>query len=610
MVRQASRKAVSFSPDEAAQLDPEILKRCAADRWFSIETMLKISNKKGELVPCKVPDLVRAHLDASGEIALMLKGRQQFLTSSCDAMFYEEMVAGEGINVLALNLTDKKAQENLKRVLDFDQFRHPSLKELTHSHYNATEGFGYVEPRCEFKSATIKNDSTPAQADLIGRTGSYRRVRWTEAAFSRHYRTVKRALLDTMPRNNRKLVIETTGNGAQGGFYEDFMEVVTHGQPHPTLANCWVFGNVTAHFMAWLQHHEYFLEKSSVEPTSLPSNVRDVLLGCEAEHRKEMIAAGLTPDEIERRVNWMRLVLVEEKGLLTDPEGAVKNFNREYPANYRHAFQATGSCWFSLNRIDSLREFFKKENERRNLPLRFKLLSQDGKEPKPMPGNEIEVFELPEKGWKNRYLGALDVASGEEDSDKAAGGIFDRYLMKWVAVFHGALTPYQAAACLMGLGMYYDWALLAWENNSLGLGVTEYLLEHSYPNLWKEYPDSTNVMDYGWHTGPESRKLMTGEAKILFEHPRQPMLMPYLPFYAEASAFQVPPGKTKPEAITGAHDDLVMMYCIGAVVHKMMPEIVLPKSNRKAAPGEQSISALANFRRATRDRRTAGHRNF
>jgi hypothetical protein len=613
LVRVAARaKRQAFTEEDLGQLDPKLLKECAENKWKAIETFFKISNKNGDLVPCKIPSLIQRHFDASGEVALFLKGRQQYLTSSADAYMFEDMISGDGLKVLALNLTDKKAAANFKRVLDFDQHRHAALKELTHS-FKDSEGLGYNESRGMFRSATIKNDSTAEQAELVARSETYQRARWTEAAYSRHYLVVKKALLDTMPRQNRKLIIETTGNGAQGGFYLDFIEVVTNGKPHPHIPNCWVMGKVTAHFLAWFQHDEYLQDASTCDPNSLAPHVRDILLNNEKEHVEEMQKAGLKPDEIRRRLNWARAVLMGEKNLLTDPEGAVKNFNREYPGNYRHAFQATGTSWFSLNRIDSLREFWKKENEMRKLPLRLDLLREENKAPQPVPGKNLLVWDLPEKGYKNRYLGALDVASGNEDSDKAAGGILDRFLLKWVAIFHGAYTPTEAAAMLYDLGVWYDMALLNWENNSLGLGVTEYLLDenHTYPNLYREDKDRFGVTDYGWLTGPESRRLMVGEGKVLFEHPRSMLAMPYIPFYGEAAAFQCPPGKSRPEAVAPSHDDIVMMYCIGAVTHKLMDPVQIINPVRTAGPGQTSIHSLSGYRAAAKARRantSAGHK--
>ncbi len=121
----------AFKPEDAEQLDPELVKACAADRFKACETMLKVSDKDGVLVPCKLRDLYRLHYEASGDVVLSLKSRQEFETTSWDAMFYMDIVEHDGIKVLALNLTEKKAQENFRRVKAFESYRHPILKELT-----------------------------------------------------------------------------------------------------------------------------------------------------------------------------------------------------------------------------------------------------------------------------------------------------------------------------------------------------------------------------------------------------------------------------------------------------------------------------------------------
>jgi hypothetical protein len=507
----------------------------------------------------------------------------------------------------------------MSRVLDFDKYRHPALKELTHSVLNDSE-IGYNETRSVFKAVTIKNESTPAQADQVARTATCRRVRWTEAAYSRHYTIVKKALLDTMPRTNRKLVIETTGNGAQGGFWIDFMQVVNHGTPHPTLPFCWVMGNVTAHFLPWFTHFEYVREDAPFSMSQLDPTVRAVLEEADREHGEDMAAAGMATEDIIRRLNWMHVVLLEEKNLLTDPQGAVRNFNREHPSRLAHAFAATGSSWFSVNRIASMREFWKKENESRKLPILVDLIM--GKEGKvtEAPGTEFLIFEMPVKSHTNRYCGIMDPSSGSEDGDFTAGGILDRHLMKWVAIFHGHYAPRYAAEMLYKLGLYYYGALLNWENNSLGISVTETLLELHYPRLFKADPDRMDITAYGWHTGPESRKQLVGEAKVYFDHPYTPIHMPYLKFYDEAAAFQAPPGKPEsPIAQPPSHDDLIMMYGIGAKTHIAMPPLMLLVDVRQAQPGEASLRELAQisgstssrgaYREAARKRRE-GMRNF
>jgi hypothetical protein len=163
---------------------------------------------------------------------------------------------------------------------------------------------------------------------------------------------------------------------------------------------------------------------------------------------------------------------------------------------------------------------------------------------------------------------------------------------------------------LSRLGLFFNLAYLNWENNSLGIGVTETLLELKYPNLHRNDPKKTDVASYGWHTGPESRKEMLGEAKTYFDHPYTPINMPYLQFYDEAAAFQQPPGKpfAPPTAIGGAHDDLVLLYAIGTITHcKLMPAPVPLKDIRRALPGQASVKELAgvtgSYRKKVAERR-------
>jgi hypothetical protein len=604
-------KQPKFTEMDEAQLEPQLLDRCAEDRFFACETFLKVSNKDGVLVPCKIRELIQRHYEASGEVSIWLKSRQEFLTTSIDALFYQDMVEGEGVKVLALNLNEEKATENFRRVLNFEDNRHPALKELSLSIRNSEE-IGYRETRGTFKTATIKNDSTAAQADLIARSGTYHRVRFTEGPYSRHYKVIKKAVLDTMPRTNRKFVSEGTGNGAVGGFYEDFMEVVTHGRPHPTLANCWVSGNVTAHFLAWFQHHEYQSNLPPFQLENLPLEVQRVLLEYEADHVEEMQAFGFSPEEINARLNWRRAVLLDEKNLLSDPVGACRNMNREYPATYRHAFQATGQAWFNLQLVDSLRDFYKKEGERLGLPVFLDFIHEKGALPTPVKGTKFQVFEMPVRGWKYRYCGFLDPSAGHDGGDATAFLMIDRVLLKVAMVFHGPYAPREAAGMMMTSGVWYDYAYLNWENDGLGLGVTEALVDGGYTNLYLCEPNRIDLGRYGWNTGPESRKVMTARGKTYFEHPHTPIRNPYVPFYTEAGSFQVQPGRTKPEAVSG-HDDLVMAFCGAVMTHLSMPNPEPPSREQTMKPGEVGVNQLAGVTagyRAAAQKRSNGFRNF
>jgi hypothetical protein len=192
----------------------------------------------------------------------------------------------------------------------------------------------------------------------------------------------------------------------------------------------------------------------------------------------------------------------------------------------------------------------------------------------------------------------------------------DRVLRQVCAVIHGAYSPKQLAILMAALGAWFDYALLNWENDSLGLGVTEELIEHpAYTNLYKCEPDRLDLGAYGWNTNTESRKLMTARGKTHFEHTVRPVLNPYIPFYGEAANFQVPPGSVskKPQAITG-HDDTVMSYCGLVMTDLSMPDPVPPSRQHTMKPGEVSAAGLANIKstsgyRAAAQRRAAATRN-
>ena len=94
-----------------------------------------------------------------------------------------------------------------------------------------------------------------------------------------------------------------------------------------------------------------------------------------------------------------------------------------------------------------------------------------------------------------------------------------------------------------------------------------------------------------------------------FQDPISGHKIPYLEFYNEARAFQIPLGKTKPEAMPGKHDDIIMGEAIGAAVSALMPdpEVIVKQTIHK--PGTVGYEVQKRINRH-RNRTPAGMRNF
>lgn len=167
---------------------------------------------------------------------------------------------------------------------------------------------------------------------------------------------------------------------------------------------------------------------------------------------------------------------------------------------------------------------------------------------------------------------------------------------------------------MMTLGVWFDYCLLNWENNAIGLGVTEVLCDAARPygNVYKGEPNRTDLGAYGWVTTHETRKVMVATGKAYFEHERHPIRNPHTAFYGEAAAFQAPAGKPEQPTAQSGHDDTVMAYCGLVMTHLSMPAPVPPANAHTMKPGEMSVRSLAGVTkgyRAAAQRRTAGLSN-
>src|SRR6185369_1532619 len=106
-----------------------------------------------------------------------------------------------------------------------------------------------------FDAWTIKEGMGKEEADKLGRSFKCNFFHGTECAFWTWYREILNGLMDAIPAGG-EIFLESTGNGAQGGFHEDFIEIIEKGEPVEGELGVWRWGNRTAIFIAWFENPE------------------------------------------------------------------------------------------------------------------------------------------------------------------------------------------------------------------------------------------------------------------------------------------------------------------------------------------------------------------
>ena len=170
------------------------------------------------------------------------------------------------------------------------------------------------------------------------------------------------------------------------------------------------------------------------------------------------------------------------------------------------------------------------------------------------------------------YLLSADVARGD-GKDYSTFHIFKIETMELVGEYQGKATPDLFANMLNEVGKEYGNCMVAVENNTVGWTVLDKLQEFAYPNLFYSYKSSHEYIDplrgersnsavMGFSMTSKTRPLVIAK---LEEFIRNKLVKVYsIRTYNEMKTFVW--HNSKPQAMRGYNDDLVMAFAIGCWV--------------------------------------------
>lgn len=543
---------------------------------------LKIRPKKGPMCGMELnPIQVKVARNRS-RFTIVIKPRQDGISTYGNAEGFWRMMARKGQTILALNLQKDVTEKMFERVRLFYQ-EWPAWMRTEPIRDNVQKL--QLAHGSSFDAWTIKEGMGKEEANKLGRSFTCQFFHGTECCFWTWYREIMNGLLDAMTAE-AEIFLESTGNGAQGGAFEDFMEIVEKGEAVPGESGVWRWGDRTAIFLAWFENPERQTDADPFAGENLDSKARYYLKETETEHLAEMKAYKLSADIIQKRTYWRRAKL-KEKGFFRDPIGAIKVVDREFPGNYRHAFQSTGHAFLSLTLTDTLREFWKVRNKL-NPPMQIGLV-EDKSGPK-VDAREtwLTVWDVPLSGWKDRYAVGGDVGGGHADGDRDVLWVKDRVTNKIVAVAHGTWGPQEFARKLLLVGAWYNHAKISFETNNHGTAVQVKVFEANpeYPDIYRHDASAEGYKGLGWLTNEKTRRDGLDHLKLVYEDQSDPLQVPYLEFYTEAGAFAAAPGRTKPEGQGGVHDDLVLGLMVTEMCSLSMPSPSRLSREPQFSPGQ------------------------
>jgi hypothetical protein len=457
------------------------------------------------------------HVDRTGR-DVVLKPRQIGFTTLELARDLYKFACTEGARVVVVcqSVSDNAPAKLLSGVL---QQMIASLKKAGWNPCFTTEAWNeWVLPNGNSLRIIVAGASEAA-AQKKGRAGTITRLHVTEMAFYEHPDETLNALLECVPgpETGSEIVIESTANGAAGMFF-DYCKKAESG----------ALSDYTFHFYAWYQHPSYKRELDpgeSLEPYS--------------DKEKALLDRGVTPEQIKWRRNK-----IAEKG--------ASHCSQEYPDDSESCFLVSGRGYFDSEALSRLGEFTSDPIETR----------EQGR---------VRIYRRPDPN--RTYLLTLDPSEGVGDDDPekkthdpAGGVLFEAETGEQVAIIDGQFRPPDLANLAVKLATEYGQALIACERNNHGHAVHTALAKaldgDPYPNVYLFYKDGRP----GWNTNLETRPKMLNdlEASVRdgsFRTPDARLL-------SQLRTFVIRDGK--PQASTGAKDDLVLAAAIGWAVRQRM----------------------------------------
>jgi hypothetical protein len=498
-----------------------VRRRLYDDYEFYAKSCIHIRTKAGEVKPLlfnsaqkKLHAAVENQYQTTGKVRIIiLKARQQGFSTWVHGRMYSR-------------LSQRKAKKGLvvAHVADstralFDMYRR--------SHEMCPEA---VKPATKYSSrrelSFPKLDTflivATAGGDGVARGETLTNVHLSEVAFWPKATAADNlnGLLQSIPdQPDTEVYIESTANGMSGPFY-DLWKGAVEGK-----------NDFIPFFSPWFDSDEYRVKAPEhFEPT--------------LDELDQAALYGLDNDQLN-----FRRIQISKSGL--------DKFRQEYPSNATEAFIASGRPVFNPDQIHKMLSKAKPPEYR---------MEAVGETMEKHPRGELSVWYDLEPN--ERYCIGADVAMGLNNGDYSVAQVLDSQ-KRLVASWRGHIHPDYFATVLYALGMYYNEARVAVENNAHGLLTAVRLgRDLAYPNTYTEIGEGTlndrDTFTIGFSTNSKSKPMVVDKLRAAMREEEIDILDEVT--LKEMLAFVVTEGG-RMTAEVGNHDDTIMSLAIANHVH-------------------------------------------
>jgi hypothetical protein len=530
------------------------------DNQLYFRKALKIKNKNAEIITFetngsqdKLLKIIEDHYSKYPDpktrptlYIVILKARQQGMSTATEGVFFKAITIG---------MPGDTPYQKTAMVISYDEDSAQTINEMSDRFYQHlpseikpmkrnSRGKGLIlENPTNVQSEFEKNPGLQSKFLIdtannlfagSGKTMNY--VHISELSkWSKPKETMK-SLMQSVPKNNAIVIVESTANGAGDAFHELWNQAESGENDFIPI------------FLPWFTHKEYsnpFYNES--DKIALAQSLDD-------EEKQLVSLFNLSLEQL----NWRRSTIKN------NCQGSIETFHQEYPSTAEEAFLTSGRPRFD---IPVLREYLAQcvDGQRGYLERvggRVQFI--------PDPNGYIEVWGKPSDKVEN-FIGG-DVAKGLITGDYSAAPVWDsKYDLN--AMWHGHIDPDLFADQLSMLGTWYNDALIAVEENNHGLTVLN-TMKTNYSNLY--YRTSYNKLndetkkELGWWTSEQTKKLAIDNMARLIREKKLGIKSKRL--IQECMSYVIDE-KGSTNAQQGSYDDTVMAT---AIILMVMEQYAVP----------------------------------
>lgn len=400
---------------------------------------------------------------------IVLKARQEGVSTFCEAMIFEDTINNSNVNSLIV----AHEPESTEAIFQMSKLYYEMLPDFMKPmrRYDNKKQMVFENPDEKTRTADpgLRSKMVIATAGKIkvGRGLTLQNFHGSEVAFWKNANELMLSVMQAIPDNpNTMVFLESTANGF-GGAGEYFYNIV-----QDALADKNDFELI---FLPWHLMPEYSREfADGQEKKEFEKTLDDY----EKDIQKDF---NLTL----KQLHWRRWAIKNKCS------GNIDKFKQEYPITIEEAFIASANTVIPKQYIEAQRKFVRQSIDKLD---------------------DILIYEKPNQEHFYSLGGDSSEGVGLDDSSLT---IIDKMTGREVGFYIGQIQPDQFARKMVKAAEHFNNSLIVPEVNGHGLAVLNELQRTDYPNIFRrrEYDKTTQkwTRKLGWKTTKITKPIMVDD---------------------------------------------------------------------------------------------------